>query len=70
MARQDIPMVINLRQNKNSHSNGFGHCPPLAEKTAGGFYLPLRNAEVAAEPGLDFGDEGQRREEMRASAKE
>ena len=31
MARQEIPMVINLRQNKNSSSNGFGKWYPEAD---------------------------------------
>ena len=31
MARQEIPMVINLRQNKNSQSNGYGHWYPEAD---------------------------------------
>ena len=31
MARQKIPMVINLRQNKNSQSNGYGHWYPEAD---------------------------------------
>ena len=31
MARQEIPMVINLRQNKNSSSNGYGKWYPEAD---------------------------------------
>ena len=31
MARQEIPMVINLRQNKNAQSNGYGHYYPEAD---------------------------------------
>ena len=31
MARQEIPMVINLRQNKNSISNGYGKWYPEAD---------------------------------------
>ena len=31
MARQEIPMVINLRQNKNAQSNGYSHYYPEAD---------------------------------------
>ncbi|MCR5578369.1 MAG: hypothetical protein K6F74_04030 [Prevotella sp.] len=49
MARQEIPMVINLRQNKNSSSNGFGKWYPEADskeprQTAGAYlFLCVRN---------------------------